>query len=152
MDHFRIPFQIWGLFAGCAKIEGIISSNEEALSLEYRVSDTIIGAWSGDITTRRFVWADLERAECGSGFFSPWLVLCADKLSVFDKLPSKTPGQLRLRIPWRHRRQLRALTSEINLLLSYREADRYRQQLSGPAGGEVDRGGGTAGRSSIVDS
>ncbi len=134
MDTFRIPFQISGLFAGCAKIEGIISSSPDALSLEYRVSDTIIGAWSGDITTRTFAWTDLDRAECGSGFFSPWLLLSAGRLSVFDKLPSKTPGQLRLRVPWKHRRQLRSLTSEINLLLSYKEADRYRQQLPGSAG------------------
>jgi len=133
MDTIRLPFEISGLYAGCAKIEGIALSSPELLTLEYRVSDTIIGAWSGEICTRKIAWTDIERAECGFGIFSPWLLLSARTLTAFDKLPSSTPGQLRLRIPWKHRLQLRALTSEINLLLSYNEADRYRQRLPGGA-------------------
>jgi hypothetical protein len=60
----------------------------------------------------------------------PWLSLASRALSTFDGLPSPDPCQLRLRVPWKHRRQLRALTSEINLQLSYREADRYRRQIA----------------------
>ena len=133
METIRLPFQISGLYAGCAKIEGIVVASAEMVTMEYRVSDTIIGAWSGEIVTRKFSWAEIERAECGNGFFTPWLRLSARTLTVFDKLPSSSPGQIRLRIPWKHRRQLRALTSEINLQLSYNEADRYRHQLPGSA-------------------
>jgi hypothetical protein len=68
------------------------------------------------------------------GFFMPWLLLSARTLSALNDLPTPNPGQLRLRIPWKHRRQLRALTSEINLMLSYEEADRYRRRISAPDG------------------
>jgi len=129
MDTIRLPFHISGLYAGCAKIEGIVVASAETLTMEYRVSDTIIGAWSGEIVTRKFSWTEIERAECGNGFFTPWLRLSARTLTVFDKLPSSSPGPILLRIPWKHRRQLRALTSEINLQLSDNEADRYRHQL-----------------------
>src|SRR4051794_34475391 len=111
METTRIPFEIAGLYAGCAKISGIAMFSAGQLTLEYRVTDTIVGAWSGEITTRTIAWADLERAECGNGFFSPWLLLTARTMTAFDKLPSPAPGQLRLSIPWKHRRQLRAVTS-----------------------------------------
>lgn len=133
METFRLPFEIIGLYAGCAKIEGIAIFNPESVTLEYRVSDTIIGAWSGEINTRKILWTDLERVECGVRLFSPWMLLSARTLTAFDKLPSPTPAQLRLSIPWKHRSQLRTVTSEINLLLSYHEADRYRERLPGNA-------------------
>jgi hypothetical protein len=134
METVRLPFEISGLYGGCAKIEGFATSTAESLSLEFRMSDTLIGAWNSGISTRQILWSDLERAECGLGFFMPWLLLHARSLSAFDKLPSKQPGQLRLRIPWRCRRPLRALTAEINLHLSYAEADRYRLRLSDNVG------------------
>ena len=134
MESIRLPFQIVGLFAGAAKMEGIATSTPESLVLEFRLTDTLIGAWTGGVTLRAIPWAELEEAQCGPGFFSPWLLLTARSLAVFDRLPGPSPGQLRLKVPWRHRRKLRALTSEINLLLSYMEADRYRQHLPNNAG------------------
>jgi hypothetical protein len=129
METIRIPFEITGLYAGCAKMEGIATSTAESLNLEFRISDAWFGTWNSGVSTRQIPWSDLERAECGLGFFSPWLLLCARSLSAFDNLPSKQPAQLRLRIRWGHRRLLRALAAEINLHLSYAEADRYRQRL-----------------------
>ena len=133
MESIRLPFQIVGLFAGCAKMEGIATSTPESLVLEFRLTDTLVGAWTGGLKLRAIPWAELEGARCGPGFFSPWLLLTARTLAVFDGLPTPSLGQLRLKVPWRHRRQLRALTSEINLLLSYMEADRYRQRLANDA-------------------
>lgn len=131
MEIIRLPFLIAGLYGGCVKIEGIATSTSESLNLEFRMRDTLFGAWNSGISTRQIPWSDLERAECGLGFFTPWLLLCARSLSAFDKLPSKQAGQLRLRIPWRYRRQLRTLNAEINLHLSYADAERYRSRLPG---------------------
>ena len=133
MEIIRLPFEISGILAGAAKMEGFATSSPESLVLEFRLSDTIVGVWNSEVRTREIPWSQLDRAECGLGFFRPWLLLMAGTMTVFDKLPSAKPGQLRLRIPWKHRRQLRALTSEINLLLSYKEADRYRARLPDPS-------------------
>lgn len=131
METVRLPFHIKGLYGGCAKIVGLIIPSAENLTLEYRVTDTLLRAFSGEINTRTIAWQDIESAECGLGFFAPWLTLVARTLSTFDKLPCSDPSRLRLRIAWRYRRQLRALTSEINLHLSYREADRLRHRTLG---------------------
>lgn len=135
MELIRIPFRLKGLYGGVAKLDGLVILGPEHLTLEYRMSDTIVGAFSGNITTRTIAWADIERADCGLGFFTPWLTLAARRLSAFDKLPCKDPSRLRLRVPWAHRRQLRALTSEINLHLSFREADRLRARVGRSAVG-----------------
>ena len=129
METYRLPFEISGLYAGCAKLDGMIIVSAEHLLLEYRLTDTLIRAFNGELQTRRVAWTELERAEHGNGFFSPWLVLTARTMSTFDKLPSKNPGQLRLSIPWKQRQRLRTVTSEINLLLSYQEADRFIGRL-----------------------
>jgi hypothetical protein len=131
MESIRLPFLINRLYGGIAKLDGIASLNPEHLTLEYRMSDSFIGAITGGVKTRTIAWTEIERAECGLGFFSPWLTLGARTLTTFDNLPCPSPMLLRLRIPWRHRRQLRALTSEINLQLSYQDADRYQRHLSG---------------------
>lgn len=130
METIRVPFHIAGMYGGAAKLEGFVILGPAGLTLEFRLRDTIFGAFTGGVQTREFAFTDLEDAEGGLGFFSPWLQLAACSLSVFDGLPTPDPGHLRLRVPWKYRRQLRALTSEINLQLSYREADRYRSQLS----------------------
>jgi hypothetical protein len=134
MEPIRIPFRLKGLYGGCAKLDGLVILSPEHLTLEYRMTDTIVGAFSGGVTTRTIAWEDIERADCGLGFFMPWLTLAARRLSVFDKLPCKDPSRLRLRIPWGHRRQLQALTSEINMHLSFLEADRLRGRVGGSAG------------------
>ncbi len=131
METSRLPFRIGSLYGGCAKIDGIIILSSEYLTLEYRMSDAWIGAWNGGITTRTLAWSDLERAECGLGFFSPWLILSARRMNTFDKLPSSDGLRLRVGVRWKDRRQLRAVTSEINLVLSFNEADRYRHRLPG---------------------
>ena len=132
MEISRLPFRLGGLYGGCAKLDGLIIVSPENLTLEYRMTDNLIGAWGGPIVTRSFVWRDLERAECGLGFFSPWLALTARSLSTFDQLPCTDPCRLKLGIAWKHRRQLRTVSSEINLHLSYQEADRLRRRLPEP--------------------
>ena len=131
MESFRLPFEISGLYAGCAVLRGMIRSTPEFLLLEYKISDTLIGAFSGGLQTREIAWTDIERAESGKGFFSPWLQLTARSMKAIDKLPCTVPGQVRFSIPWKHRRQVRAMASEINLMLSYREADRVLERLPG---------------------
>ena len=130
MEIIRLPFRIGGLYGGVARLDGIVILSAEHLTLEYRMTDTLVGTITGGIRSRAIPWTELERADCGLGFFSPWLRLTARALSTFDGLPAPDPCQLRLGIPWKHRRQLRALTGEINLQLSYREADRYRCQIA----------------------
>ncbi len=133
METSRLPFCVDGLYAGCAKLDGLVILSPEILTLEYRMKDNVFGAFSGQINTRTIAWQDIERAECGLGFFSPWLALTARTLNAFDKLPCTDPSQLRLGIAWKYRHQLRALTSEINLHLSFRDADRLRHRLPGGA-------------------
>jgi hypothetical protein len=130
MENIRLPFRIGGLYGGMARLDGLVILSAESLTLEYRMSDTLVGTITGGIKSRSIPWSELDRAECGLGFFTPWLSLASRALSTFDGLPSPDPCQLRVRVPWKHRRQLRALTSEINLQLSYREADRYRRQIA----------------------
>ena len=131
METIRLPFHIGRLYGGAAKIEGFVFLGPEDLSLEYRLRDAFFGAFTGAIQSQAVAWEDLDWARCGPGFFRPWLLLAARSLSTFDKLPNADTGQIRLRVPWGHRRQLRTLTSEINLQLSFREADRYRRRLPG---------------------
>src|SRR5687768_6261549 len=112
MENIRLPFRIGGLYGGMARLDGLVILSPECLTLEYRMSDTFVGTITGGIKSRSVPWAELDRAECGLGFFMPWLSLASQALSTFDGLPSADPCQLRLRIPWKHRRRLRALTSE----------------------------------------
>lgn len=130
METIRLPFRIENLLRGCAKIEGLLTASAEQLTLEYRMKDNIIGVWTGETNTRAIVWHDLEKAEGGLGFFNPWMALTARSLRTFEKLTSE-PARLKLFIPWKDRRQLRTLVGEINLLLSFREADRYRERAVG---------------------
>lgn len=131
MDTAHIPFCIDSLYAGCMKLDGIIKAEPEHLTLEYRMSDNLLGAWTGGVTTRTIAYSELESAECRVGFFTARLLLNARGMQVFDKLPMSAPAQLSLGVPWRLRRQLRAFASEINLALSYRAADRLRDRAEG---------------------
>lgn len=130
MESISIPFQLNGMYGGAARLEGFAALTPDGLALEYRLSDTIVGVFTGEVQTCVIPFVELQRAACGLGFFMPWLAISSRKMSTFDKFPTKEPGQLCLRVRWKHRRQLRALTSEINLQLSYLEADRYRRHFS----------------------
>jgi len=129
MDIAQLPFCLGSLYGGCVKIDGIMKAGPEQITLEYRLSDNLLGAWTGAITTRTVAYRDLERAEYRPGFFSPHLLLTARSMQLFDKLPTSAPAQLSLSVPWKHRHQLRAFASEINLYLSYSAADRHRPRL-----------------------
>jgi hypothetical protein len=131
MESSSLPFTIEGLYAGCAKLKGLLFVDPEEVKLEYQLKLTMFGVFSGPINSHAIAMATLERAECGLGFFAPWLVLTARTLNAFGALPGSDAAQLKLRIPWKYRRQLRVLTSDINLQLSFRDADRYRERLPG---------------------
>jgi hypothetical protein len=128
MDTAQLPFCLGSLFGGCVKIDGIMKAGPEHLTLEYRMSDNLLGAWTGAVTTRAVAYCDLEHAEFRAGFFAPRLILTARSMQLFDKLPMSAPAQLSLSVPWKHRHQLRAFASEINLYLSYHAADRHRRE------------------------
>lgn len=136
MEPSRLPFSLSGLYGGCAKLDGLVILSPEHLTLEYRAI-AMFGVWNGRVNTRTIGWKDLERAECGRGFFAPWLTLTARTLSAFDTLPCANSFQLKLAVPWKYRRLLRSLTSEINLHLSFREADRLRDRSFGSGGGQL---------------
>lgn len=131
MDTAQLPFCLGSLYGGCVKIDGIMKAGPENLTLEYRKSDNLFGSWAGAITTRIVAYCDLAHAEYRGGFFAPRLVLTARSMQLFAELPASAPAQLSLRVPWRHRHQLRAFASEINLYLSYSAADRHRRRLEG---------------------
>ena len=130
METIRLPFKIGSLYGGCAKLEGFVILEAEHLTLEYRMSDNLLGGlWAGNITRKSVAYRDLDRADYGLGFFLPRLHLTARSLSAFHDLPTADGATLKLSIPWGYRHQLRSLTSTINLQLSFHEADRYRDKL-----------------------
>lgn len=127
----RIPFTIPKVYAGCAKVEGFLCVETEHLVLEYKMSDNLFGALSTGIIRRIVKYDDLDAAEYRLGFFKPRLILSARTLSAFEKLPGAEHALFTIHIPLRYWRRLRPITSEINLYLSYTEADRYRHRLPG---------------------
>src|SRR4051812_78738 len=105
MEFIRLPFFISGMFGGAAKLEGFAALTAEGLAFEYRLSDTIVGVFSGGVQTCLAPFAEIEQATCGLGFFTPWLGIGARKLTTFEQFPTKEPGQLRLRVRWKYRQQ-----------------------------------------------
>lgn len=131
MDIAQLPFCLGHLYGGCVKIDGIMKAGPEHLTLEYRKSDNLLGAWTGAVVSFTVAYRDLERAEYRAGFFAPRLLLTARTMQLFEKFPMSAPAQVSLSVPWKHRHQLRAFASEINLYLSYDAADRLRHRIEG---------------------
>jgi hypothetical protein len=131
----RLPFMITDIYAGFAKIHGIMIVTPERLLFEYQMSDNVFGAIAGRITKRSVNFGDLEKVERKTGFFAPRVNLTAKRLETFSKFPHRDPSIFQIRVSWKNRKLIRPALAEIELHLSYVEADRFRERLGGMEGG-----------------
>ncbi|MDQ3624795.1 MAG: hypothetical protein M3463_20320 [Verrucomicrobiota bacterium] len=129
MEATRIPFKIPSIYAGHAKIEGLLILGTEHLAFEYRIIDTWLGALTSRIIKKTVKYGDLEKAEYRLGFFNPCLIFSARTLDAFDKLPHAEPTVLKIGVPWTRRKDLRSIISNINFYILVIDAHRCRDQL-----------------------
>ena len=136
MEVARVPFFISDIFAGFAKIHGIMIVTPEQLIFEYQMSDNVFGAISGKIAKRAVGYGELAAVESATGFFKPRLIFRAKGLETFSKFPHRDPSLFCIRVSWKNRKLIKPALAEIGLNLSFAEADRFRERIASPQDGE----------------
>jgi hypothetical protein len=136
MELARLPFFISDIFAGFAKIHGIMIVTPEKVIFEYQMTDNVFGAISGKIAKRSVAYRELAAVESATGFFKPRVIFTAKGLETFSKFPHRDPSVFCIRVAWKNRKLIKQALAEIGLNLSFAEADRFRERISSPEDGE----------------
>jgi hypothetical protein len=110
-----LPFKI-EVYDGLAETEGMARIDGDALLLEFRTRDAILGVVRSDLQEIVIPLSDLASAEYKKGFFGAKLILRGRKLKVLDPVPGSKAGEVGLGIA----RKYRETAEEFALALAIR--------------------------------
>jgi hypothetical protein len=98
-----IPFTISGLKSGFAKADGLVSLDDDILTLECVTKDKVIGAFESGVQEFRIPLSDLDSIEYIKKLFGARIRLRASKMIIFDGFPGHQRGEIELQFARRER-------------------------------------------------
>jgi hypothetical protein len=117
-DSISIPFTIPGVYQGLASVAGLLHVGEDAIRIEFRVSDAVFGVLKSRVRDLEFPLADLESVIFRNGWFRKRLLIHARRLSLIADVPGTSEGYIVLRIKRRYRHLAYECVSRITLGIS----------------------------------
>ena len=118
-DRMRLAFSIDNLYAGFAKVTGIIRVVNDNLSLEFETKDNLLG---GVLKSKpkqvNIPLLDIESVTLKKSWFSTKLIVRVLKLGTLNEIPGTEKGEAILKLRRKERKTAETLISKINFRIS----------------------------------
>ena len=97
-----VPFSVSGQLQGFAESEGIISTDGEMVTFEFRTKDSVVGVIASEIKNVTVPVAKIAEASFRKGFFGCSIYLRCSEMKAFSEVPSAEAGEVKLSIAKKH--------------------------------------------------
>lgn len=130
-----IPFTITNVYEGFAEVEGLARLEDDGLVLEFQTKDGIVGLIKSKVNEVRIPLEEIAGVEFQKKMFKASVLLRVRSMSLMSAIPGSRQGEVKLRIPRKHRDAAEELVSELELQRSQqtlRRMDDEMQRLETP--------------------
>lgn len=117
-ERTTLPFSIENVYAGFAKVSGILSVVRDHLILEFQVSDIIGGIVKGRPKEIRIPLRSIEHVIFKKNWFVANFYIRVYRMKDLEDIPNNQAGEVKLSIIRKNRERAIQLASSINLRLS----------------------------------
>ncbi|MEZ4775882.1 MAG: hypothetical protein R3D00_22060 [Bacteroidia bacterium] len=117
-ERTTLPFTIDNVYAGFAKVSGILSVVRDHLILEFQVSDVIGGIVKGRPKEIRIPLRSVEQVVFKKNWFVANFYVRVYRMTDLQDIPNNQAGEVKLSITRKNRERAIQLASSINLRLS----------------------------------
>ncbi|MDX2247900.1 MAG: hypothetical protein SF052_14035 [Bacteroidia bacterium] len=117
-ERSNLPFSIEDVYAGFAKVSGILSVVRDHVILEFQVSDAIGGIVKGKPKEIRIPLRSIESVQFKKNWFAANFYLRVYRMKDLEAIPTNRAGEVKLSIQRKHRERALQLASSMNLRLS----------------------------------
>jgi hypothetical protein len=122
--RIRLPFKLSDVYGGFAEVQGILSTEPDAIVLQFQVKDSVIGLVKSPPKELKIPFSEIESVEYKRNIFVSRFFIRVHSLSVLDGFPDNKDGEVRLKIKRTHKETARNAASHLSLQLSeYRLAE-----------------------------
>lgn len=111
----RVPFKIPSLYADLGEAEGVLSMEDDHLSIEIQTRDAIIGLIKSGVKEINIPISELAEVLFESKLFSKKLVVRGRKMSTLSKIPGCESGELKLNIDRKNKDAATAFATDIGI-------------------------------------
>ena len=143
-----VPFKIRYLPGNLARVEGVARLEADALILEFRTVDELVGVFRSRPKEVRIHLNDIESVDFRRGWFAGRLRVGTRRVSALEAIPGAKGAEINLKCRRRHRLAAEELASSLRL----RVTEKHLEELRGAAqqADEADEGRLEEGRNIMV--
>lgn len=113
-----VPFKIDEISGGFQEAKGLLNVEEEGVSLEFEVSDALVGIFKSGVKTVFIPFGDLNSITYKKGWIGARIILEGTSMKVFDEVPGTDVATCTLKIKRKHRDEAQAVSSRARVRLS----------------------------------
>ena len=114
MKKISLPFRIENIFAGFAKVNGIIRLEGDSLEIEFQTMDNVVEMIKSNVNNISIPVTDIEEIDVKKSIWGNKLILRISRLGVISKLPAQEAGEIRLSIDKKHTESALELVRKID--------------------------------------
>ena len=119
-----IPVKFPEIYEGFADAEGVLRISPDALTLEYRIKDTLIGVVKSGVSTAVIPFDHIDEVDLRSRFLWTSLNIRVDSMQIVGDVPGAKQGMVKLKIPRRYKREAAEIAHEASIRSSQSKLDK----------------------------
>ena len=119
-----IPVKFPEIYEGFADAEGVLRISPDALTLEYRIKDNLIGVVKSGVSTAVIPFDHIDEVDFRSKFLWTSLNIRVDSMQIVGDVPGAKQGMVKLKIPRRYKREAAEIAHEASIRSSQSKLDR----------------------------
>lgn len=119
-----IPVRFPEIYQGLADAEGVLRISSEALTLEYRVKDNLIGVVKSGVSTAVIPFDHIDEVDFRSNFLRTSLNIRVNSIQIVGDVPGAKQGKIILKIPRRYKKEAAEIAHEASIRSSQSKLDR----------------------------
>ena len=119
-----IPVKFPEIYEGFADAEGVLRISPDALTLEYRIKDNLMGVVKSGVSTAVIPFDHIDEVDFRSKFLWTSLNIRVDSMQIVGDVPGAKQGMVKLKIPRRYKREAAEIAHEASIRSSQSKLDR----------------------------
>ncbi len=119
-----IPVKFPEIYEGFADAEGVLRISPDALTLEYRIKDNLIGVVKSGVSTAVIPFDHIDEVDLRSRFLWTSLNIRVDSMQIVGDVPGAKQGKVSLKISRRYKREAAEIAHEASIRSSQSKLDR----------------------------
>lgn len=118
LQFTSLRFLISDVYAGFAEAQGLMRVDENTLTLEFEIKDSLVGLLKSGVKEVRVPISEIDSVTLNKGLFKTSFIIRTQRLSSLGDLPKQERGQLRLHLSREDRETAEWLISFLMLRIS----------------------------------